>query len=358
MENLMKFGEANFRCILVKSNACNTAACTDFNYHLMVVFNHSVADGTSGMILTNQIFCLYDEAIKNSDVLEGEINAEIVKTWQAAIQPNNPNGDKNYEKIQSEIDAGQANIKNFLIPYSFEMKGRNAHVLRKGTPAGLKAFKTACKNNGVTIGIGLITAVHWAMAKFDSSRDLFGYADVNLRHRLGDGADKYKGVSCNIGMFKISFDGKFDFDSGSVNFWELAQALKKNIDMQMADGNQFVFHRITEDRIMSGKEDLIDINISSIGHYPFATKFQNSGIKMNGNWTSMSGKISPDWGSCVLLVQSLEMQCYTVTYYNEGDNKAKATDFINMVVDLCENQMGSNENLKFSDWKPVISSAN
>ena len=40
---------------------------------------------------------------------------------------------------------------------------------------------------------------------------------------------------------------------------------------------------------MSGKEDLIDINISSIGHYPFATKFQNSGIKMNGNWTSMSG---------------------------------------------------------------------
>ena len=70
------------------------------------------------------------------------------------------------------------------------------------------------------------------------------------------------------------------------------------------------------------------------------------------------GDISPTWGSCVLLVQSLEMQCYTVTYYNEGDNKTYATDFINMIVDLCENKLGSNEKLNFIEWKPTISSVN
>ena len=57
---------------------------------------------------------------------------------------------------------------------------------------------------------------------------------------------KYKGVSCNIGMFQVSLaenNVKFDFDSGDVDFWEFAQALKKNIDMQMAEGNHFVYHR-------------------------------------------------------------------------------------------------------------------
>ena len=44
-------------------------------------------------------------------------------------------------------------------------------MLRKGTVEGLKAFKAACKKNGVTVGVGIFTAVHWAMAKFDSSRD-------------------------------------------------------------------------------------------------------------------------------------------------------------------------------------------
>ena len=48
--------------------------------------------------------------------------------------------------------------------------------------------------------------------------------------------------------------------------------------------------RIAEDRDNAGKGDRVDINISSIGHYPFATEFQNSGIKMNANWTSMSGQ--------------------------------------------------------------------
>ena len=127
--------------------------------------------------------------------------------------------------------------------------------------------------------------------------------------------------------------------------------------------------RIAEDRDNADKGDRVDINISSIGHYPFATNFQNSGIKMNGNWTSMSGgikllkffylfilgNICPTWGSCVLLVQSLDMQCYTVTYYDEGDAKAHATDFINMIVDLCENKLGSTEKLNFGDWKPTIS---
>ena len=47
--------------------------------------------------------------------------------------------------------------------------------------------------------------------------------------------------------------------------------------------------RIADDRVKDGKDDKYDVNVSSIGHYPFATNHPNSGIKMNCNWTSGSG---------------------------------------------------------------------
>ena len=42
-------------------------------------------------------------------------------------------------------------------------------------------------------------------------------------------------------------------------------------------------------------------------------------------------------------------------YHDEGENKAKATDFINMVMDLCEEKMAFSENLNFCDWNPTMS---
>ena len=129
---------------------------------------------------------------------------------------------------------------------------------------------------------------------------------------------KYKGVCNNIGMFKTSLSENnmnFNFESGVVDFWDFAQALKTNIDMNIAEGNHLVFQRqgstssmthrqaaaclhrdcrsfvrIAEDRIREGKQDRFDINVSSIGQYPFATEHKNSGIKMNGQWTNGSGK--------------------------------------------------------------------
>ena len=47
-------------------------------------------------------------------------------------------------------------------------------------------------------------------------------------------------------MFQVSLaenNVKFDFGSGNVDFWEFAQALKKNIDMNIAEGNHLVYHR-------------------------------------------------------------------------------------------------------------------
>ena len=90
-------GEPNFRCILIQSNACCGSSTVE--YHLQVIYNHALADGTSGMIITNEILSLYDQALENSNVLGTEINAEIEKTWHEKIKPDILDGTQNYEVI-------------------------------------------------------------------------------------------------------------------------------------------------------------------------------------------------------------------------------------------------------------------
>ena len=68
-------------------------------YHLQVIYNHALADGTSGMIITNEILSLYDQALENSDVLRTEVVAKIEKTWYEKIKPYIPDGTQNYEVI-------------------------------------------------------------------------------------------------------------------------------------------------------------------------------------------------------------------------------------------------------------------
>ena len=83
------------------------------------------------------------------------------------------------------MNASQAAFSDYLIPFSFESEVKIGFILRKGTEEGLNAFKTACKKNGVTVGAGLVAAIQWTFAKFNSSRDSVCFIDVNLRGRLG-----------------------------------------------------------------------------------------------------------------------------------------------------------------------------
>ena len=75
-------------------------------YHLQVIYNHALADGTSGMIITNEILSLYDQALENSDVLRTEVVAKIEKTWYEKIKPYIPDGTQNYE-VQSSAKHWQ-----------------------------------------------------------------------------------------------------------------------------------------------------------------------------------------------------------------------------------------------------------
>ena len=74
-----------------------------------------------------------------------------------------------------------------------------------------------------------------------------------------------------------------------VEFWDFARAVKANVDVNLLEGNHLGFHTLADMRIRQGMEDKSDINISSIGRYPFASEHNNSGIKMKANWTQMNG---------------------------------------------------------------------
>ena len=122
-----RVGEPNFRCILIQPGVRRTGrgrailgrpteawiqpnACRGNNtveYQLLVIYNHALADGTSGMILTSEILTLYDQALENSNVLGIEIAAEIEKPWEEKIKPYILDGTQNYEVI----DLGLFEVK-------------------------------------------------------------------------------------------------------------------------------------------------------------------------------------------------------------------------------------------------------
>ena len=43
------------------------------------------------------------------------------------------------------------------------------------------------------------------------------------------------------------------------------------------EGNHFAFHKVTENRDRSNLLDVKDMNFSSIGHYPYKTKYDDLG---------------------------------------------------------------------------------
>ena len=83
------------------------------------------------------------------------------------------------------MNESQAAFNDYLIPFSFESEVKIKSIMHMGTEEGMNAFKTACKKNGVTVGAGLVAAIQWTFAKFNSSRDSVCFIDVNLRGRLG-----------------------------------------------------------------------------------------------------------------------------------------------------------------------------
>jgi len=54
-----------------------------------------------------------------------------------------------------------------------------------------------------------------------------------------------------------------------------------------------------------------DMNFSSIGHYPYKTKYAD--LEMKGMWTVGNGWC-PFFGSMIFLAQSLSMQNYSIVF--------------------------------------------
>ena len=65
-------------------------------FHLLLIYNHAVADGISGVILTNQILENYSKLQKNETL---EMTCTRVKTIAELKSDEMPNGDVNIQKL-------------------------------------------------------------------------------------------------------------------------------------------------------------------------------------------------------------------------------------------------------------------
>ena len=65
-------------------------------FHLMLIYNHAVADGISGVILTNQILENYTKLKKNEKL---DMTCTRVKTIAELKSDAMPDGDANVQKL-------------------------------------------------------------------------------------------------------------------------------------------------------------------------------------------------------------------------------------------------------------------
>jgi len=326
-----------FRCVLIESNQSV--------FHLLLIYNHAVADGISGVILTNQILGNYTKLKKNETL---DLTCTRVKTIAELKSDEMPNGDENIQKLTEYANKENEEFDDYLAGCTFDSKEKESFIIKQGSEANLQKLKLIAKRENVTIGMVLLGACHWAFAKINPSRTPIMNIDVNLRGRFTSNSNNYENVGLLIGMCSVAeAASQFDFKNGNVSFWEFCRAMKKSAITSLDQGNHFAFHKVTENRDRSNSPDMKDMNFSSIGHYPYNTKYGD--LEMKGMWTVGNGWC-PFFGSMIFLAQSLSMQNYSIVFKNEKANKKIADNFLNIVMAICENDLLSSEDLIFNQW--------
>ena len=82
-----------------------------------------------------------------------------------------PDGKENVPELvkwaneQQDLASG-----GLLCPMTFSTKATEGFETKKGTEPALNKLKDAAKRENVTIGVTLLTAVHWAFAHFNPHR--------------------------------------------------------------------------------------------------------------------------------------------------------------------------------------------
>ena len=108
-------------------------------FHLMLIYNHAVADGISGVILTNQILENYTKLKKNEEL---DMTCTRVKTIAELKSDEMPNGDANIQKL--------TDYANKVSPWSLVESRRHSMIKVGGLEPSMMIICVKADGRGLT----------------------------------------------------------------------------------------------------------------------------------------------------------------------------------------------------------------
>lgn len=367
--------------------------------YFFIELDHSISDGTSGMILLNDILTFYvkflqenvnSHMLENNYLTEYQINSlEFLPNLEKLAFPNGLNND-NLTKVNDIKDRVESAAKKQIKPivktlelnpldnkdeFVNEKYCKNYPLFYDGTKENFLSIKKFCKENNFTVGAMLMASLYFQLGKmtyenFFKNEEKISISiniDINLRHRLEQQLPKeHVALLICISKLEIEFNKNDSYlDLIKLVYQKLDNLLLTKDYLYEIEANKSIIEKglqktteIDKNNLLNNpKQNIVEapalaanLNFSNIGYYPFnpihklncQELFKVKSLKCVGSpWT-------PIFSHYVTLVYSVEYMNYSIVYYGK-DNKDYANELFNGFTYLSENCFKFS-NLKFNDY--------
>jgi len=317
---------------------------------LIIRLPHSVADGTSMMIILHRILYFYDHPEELVEICEALPEpAENLLPEISEEQKNNF-----LERYHNEI----VNFKNVVPHHKYEerpvkfFKSQSKPVqyevtCGRGSLIAPKKLLDFCRENGITIGTFLIASISFINSKMtgDISNNLKMDVDYNLRDRFPKKLGKTT-VACYIGWPSLKPEAEMQ-----ETLLETAKKASRNIKRQIGNHEHHMWRQIED--LWEEHEDeyqkIFDknngiskityrlaialflassINFSNVGRYPFGINYDVSTVKE----LYCTGDSWGAWFEYCILFQTTDRICITVSHLSTKEHNA-AGSFLKKIID-------------------------
>ncbi|CAF1371050.1 unnamed protein product [Adineta ricciae] len=328
---------------------------TSRRQYLLLKYHHSIADGTSGMILLNTLLSCYFNRDQKLSTLSSLSDSETL----AFPQVTNEDEKKTEDMIQT-ILAYKRQWKP-MIPYE-PATGRNLTIYHHGTPENMAQLLNRCRQEKVTIGSVLLTSIYFAIAELvkdtwlhDASSYFSNFKfdlDVNLRHRYPSPLDRHEHIGLHIGMMTLNEI----VISRETKFWSLCRVIFNDLQRNLSEGRHLTYLRAnrltsTDEQIdeQTKRNDgrINDLNFSNIGPYVFQREYEDLKLK---HYYCVGSNPCPSVGTNVILVCSVESLDYVLLHEAGEKNRLIAKSWFDRMVGLTDRVWRQTESWTFDHF--------
>lgn len=317
---------------------------------LLFMYDHAIGDGLSKAILTNTLLNYYVALSNGTDLKVESLPAHLGMLdhqRQNGVMINPKDVDALVENAKQHNKSWQSSLQSGRSSTNPHCNAPNSFFCVNGNAENLETLLTTSRKHEATVGITLLMAAAWSMAKLERMHNpqkngtpftVDMNLDVNERKRvhpsLGDD---------NVQLFISIFPLRIQVAEGD-SFWHAVAKMRQHVKSKLpfTINYQAALEKLEEIGEPFWKADA---NFSSIGRSPFTDVYGDLKIK---NMHHVGTKWCPFFGRFVFLSQSNSHLGYDLVY--ERSDQEQAKNIISMWSNLTEHAGYLDSQFTFNDF--------